>query len=322
MPSELPDPVLLRTFVSVAERGSFTAAASAGGYTQSAVSRQMASLEDVWGVELFARRARGVRLTPAGEHLLPHAKALLERFSDTIRALDAVRRLDVGHLRIGAFPTANLVLVSGALERFQSRHEGISLALREGTTERLLGLLGAGDLDIAVVSTHKNPDLTGIHLDHLVEDRIHVALSEEHRLASRDEIPMAELADEHWIVADTVEAVSALRATCATAGFIPNTPLRAGEWMVKLELVAGGLGVALIPGMMTPHIPAKIAVRSLAPDPPRRTVYAAVPPHAHRYPAVAAFLADLRSVAADLAKIPDLTPEAKRRGRLPKARRD
>ncbi len=67
MRAEALDPVLLRTFVAVADLGSFTAAAAAAwGYTQSAVSRQIAALEDICGVELFARGARGVRPTPAG----------------------------------------------------------------------------------------------------------------------------------------------------------------------------------------------------------------------------------------------------------------
>ncbi|HEX2317341.1 MAG TPA: LysR family transcriptional regulator, partial [Thermomonospora sp.] len=185
MRAELLDPVLLKTFVAVAERGSFTAAGAAEGYTQSAVSRQIAALEDAWEVELFARGARGVRLTPAGEHLLPHARALLDRYADTARALDGLRRLDAGTLRLGAFPTANAGLVAPALARFRGSHPGVAVRLREGVTERLLPLLDSGDLDLAVVSTHKAVSLEADELVHLRDDPLLVALPRGHRLARR-----------------------------------------------------------------------------------------------------------------------------------------
>lgn len=120
MRAEALDPVLLRTFVAVADLGSFTAAATAEGYTQSAVSRQIASLEDICGVELFVRGARGVRPTPAGEYLLPHARALLDRLADTARALDGLRRLDTGTLRLAGHVAGRVhlaALVQGDLSR-------------------------------------------------------------------------------------------------------------------------------------------------------------------------------------------------------------
>lgn len=297
MRAELLDPVLLKTFVAVAELGSFTAAASAGGYTQSAVSRQIAALEDACGVELFARGSRGVRLTPAGEYLIPHARALLERYADTARALDGLRRLDAGVLRLGAFPTANAALVPRALARFHAGHPGVALRLREGTTERLLPLLESGDLDVAVVSTHKAPALDADDLVHVLDDPLLIALPRGHRLARRRRIPMADLAGETWIVADTPQALAALHARCEAAGFVPDTSLRVTEWVAKLGFVAQGLGVTLVPSLATGMVRPDVVLRPLAPDPPRRAVYAAVGRHARRSPAVAAFLTDLRATA-------------------------
>ncbi|MBP2473634.1 DNA-binding transcriptional LysR family regulator [Crossiella equi] len=302
MRAELLDPIALRTFVSVVEHGSFTGAAAAGGYTQSAVSRQMAALEGLCGVELFARVPRGVRLTPAGEYLLPHARSLLDRLTDTARALDAMRTLDAGSLRIGSFATANAALLPGALARFRTAYPKIALTLREGTTERLLPMVEAGDLDLAVVSTHKRAslDIAGAELLPVLDDPLLVALGRGHRLAQRRRVPLAELAEESWIVADTPEALAALNSTCAPAGFTPHTPLRVAEWQAKLSLVAEGLGVAIVPGIAAGRVPEEVVLRPVTPEPPRRSVCLAVPRHARRSPAVLAFHAELRASAEGL----------------------
>lgn len=297
---ELFDPVMLQTFVAVVESGSFTGAAALGGYTQSAVSRQIAGLEKACRVELFVRGARGVRLTPAGEQLLPHARTVLERYADANRALRAVRELEAGLLRVGAFATANTALVPRVFHRLRSEYPKLSLTLRESTTERLLPMLDAGELDVAVVSTHKSPALPeSVELIRLLDDPLLVALPTGHRLAKRRTLPLAELADEQWIVADTPEAIAALRATCARAGFTPDTALRAAEWSGKLSLVAEGLGVTLVPGMAAATVRTGVVLRGIAPDPPRRTVYAAVPRHARRSTAAAAFVTEATAVAAE-----------------------
>ncbi|MCP2339806.1 LysR family transcriptional regulator [Actinomadura rupiterrae] len=303
MRAEALDPVLLRTFASVAELGSFTAAATALGYTQSAVSRQVRTLEEACGVELFARGARGVRPTPAGEYLLPHARALLERYADTARALDGLRQVDTGMLRLGAFSTANAVLVPRALGRFGARHPGVEIRLREGLTERLLPALDAGELDLALVSTHKLGKL-GTDLIALGGDPLLVALPKAHRLARRRTVPLDELAGENWIVADDAAAVAALHARCAPAGFVPRTPLRVAEWTSKLGLVAAGFGVTFVPALAVGGVRDDVALKPLsvadADAEPQRAVYAAVARHARRAPAVTAFLDDLRAVAAEL----------------------
>src|SRR3954470_16387418 len=94
----------LEVFVAVARRKSFTGAARALGYTQSAVSRQIAVLEKDLGAELFDRLSRGVELTTQGRSLLPHAEAVLDRLGTAQRDLAALRDLGGGRVRVGAFP--------------------------------------------------------------------------------------------------------------------------------------------------------------------------------------------------------------------------
>src|SRR5436309_10801309 len=93
----------LEVFREVAARGSLTAAAQALGYTQPAVSRQLAALENAAGGRLFDRLPRGVRLTEEGRCMLAHAEAILDRMRTAQHDLEALRNLDAGRLRAGAF---------------------------------------------------------------------------------------------------------------------------------------------------------------------------------------------------------------------------
>jgi DNA-binding transcriptional LysR family regulator len=299
--AQLLDPVMLNTFVSVADQGSFTAAARTLGYTQSAVSRQVAGLERACGVELFVRGGRGVRLTPAGEHLLPHARSLLDRLADARRALRDLRTLGGGRLRVGAITSATAALVPDALARFHAAHPGVALSLREGTTRNLLPLVERGDLDVAIVSTQVRRDLgsAAVELVHLADDPLLVALPAAHPAAAAGpRVSLQDLAGDRWIVADLPDAVAAVTAICAGAGFTPDTSLRVGEWTAKLGLVAYGFGVALVPAMAATRFGTGVAIRRVDPDPPARRVYAALTPPPVRAPATDALLDALRDALA------------------------
>src|SRR3954465_4388425 len=143
---------LLRVFVAVARLGSFTAAGPDLGYTQSAVSRQVAALEDEAGVALFDRLPRGVRLTEPGRRLVPHAQAVLDRLDTARRELAALQDLTTGRLRVGAFATADAVLVPQAIATFRRSYPDVEVTLQEGFTPDLLAMVGDGSVDMAVVS--------------------------------------------------------------------------------------------------------------------------------------------------------------------------
>src|SRR5271155_5041535 len=110
----------LRVLCEVASRGSFTAAAGSLGYTQSAVSRQVAGLEAAAGAPLFERAPRGVLLTDAGSTLLVHAVGVLEQLDSAKCELTGLRELTSGRLRVGAFPTAIAALLPRAVAAFRS----------------------------------------------------------------------------------------------------------------------------------------------------------------------------------------------------------
>ena len=294
----------LRTFLHVARRGSITAAADELGYTQSAVSRQVAALEVTVGAPLFDRRARGVDLTAHGQLLLPHAESLLERLDATRRALRELDRVADGQLRVGAFPTANALLIPRALAEFRREHPHVALSLVEGSTHHQLARLDAGDIDIAVVSTFPDQRLSDrrVTLSHLLDDRMLVALPRAHPLARRRGLRLAELAAESWIAGASDVEDRALDPNRLQPDFEPSLTFAVREWTAKLGLVAAGLGITLVPSLAAGAVRADIALVALHPDErAARKVYAATARGRARSPATRAFLTVLRAQARESA---------------------
>src|SRR4051794_39768967 len=178
----------LQVLRTVAHTGSFSAAADALSFTQPAISRQIATLETEAGAQLVERLARGIRLTPAGELLVEHADAILDRLAVAEAQLEAVATLAGGRLRIGAFPTANSTLVPLAIKAFSGVHPDVELRLEEDVSHELLDRLRGGELDLAVVSDHQ-PGAADAHeditLEPLMDDPLHVALPLGHPLADK-----------------------------------------------------------------------------------------------------------------------------------------
>jgi DNA-binding transcriptional LysR family regulator len=239
----------LKVLREVARLGSFSAAADALSFTQPAISRQIATLDSDAGAQLVERIARGIRLTPAGALLVEHADAILDRLAAAETQLEALAGLKGGRLRIGAFPTANAMLVPLAIKAFTERHPDVELRLEEAVTSELYSRLAAGDIDVAVVSDHFPGDerTDDIELEFLMEDPLHVALPREHRLADHPALTMADLRDETWIEGRNAVCAAPLHAAAYAAGFEPRIGFESAPWLGKQGLVAAGVGVTLIP---------------------------------------------------------------------------
>src|SRR6187455_3832914 len=130
----------MRVLREVAARGSFSAAADALAYTQSAISQQIAAVE---------RNARGVRLTDAGRALVEHADAILARLADAEAELEAIAGLRGGRLRLAAFPSAGASIMPEAIARFRERHPAVELTLEPAEPGPALSRLRGGEVDIA-----------------------------------------------------------------------------------------------------------------------------------------------------------------------------
>ncbi|WP_406013721.1 LysR family transcriptional regulator [Streptomyces sp. NBC_00984] len=269
----------LRLLVTVADTGSFTKAAVRLDYTQSAVSRRIASLEKRAGGPLFERLARGVRLTPAGQALHRHAVEVLARLASAEHEMAVIHAGRGGRLRVGAFATANISLVPAALRAFVRSRPEVEVVAAEGRTGELMRRLAEGALDLAVVSDYPSglPSVDAVTTEVLLADELFVVLSRDHRLAGAGTIELRELRDETWLQDVSADRPMMLAEVCDRAGFKPKRITRIAEWTGKFGYAAAGLGVALVPSLATWAVPAELAVCRLGDLAPRRTVHVALP---------------------------------------------
>ncbi|MFW3459897.1 LysR family transcriptional regulator [Streptomyces microflavus] len=289
----------LRLLVTVAGAGSFTKAAVSLNYTQSAVSRRIASLEQEAGGPLFERLPRGVRLNPAGRALYRHAVDVLDRLSRAEQELAVLHRGHGGLLHVGAFSTANISLVPAALRAFRQARPDVEVIAVEGRSGTLTARLGDGALDLAVVSDYPSglPSAEGVTTTPLCEDELLVALPREHRLAGADVIDLLELRDEAWLQDAYGDRPTMLADACARAGFAPRKIVRIAEWAGKFGYVAAGLGVALVPSLAAWAVPDGLVLVRLTDPALRRTLHIALP--TTPLPAALTLRGLLRTAAAD-----------------------
>jgi DNA-binding transcriptional LysR family regulator len=275
----------LRVVREVARRGSLTTAAERLGYTQSAVSRQVALMERAAGESLFERHPRGVWLTDAGQIVVRHADAVLAELEATHQDLEDLAVRPRGRVRVGAFSTALGALVPRAIAAFSSRAPRPEVVLHEGTSPSLIARVADGRLDLAVVTP--SPELSaGLDVATLIEDPLLVAVSRDHPLAGRTSVPADALREERWIAAST-RARSTLLGAWTGSAWQPEIAYLARDWTAKLGLAAAGLGITVVPGLAVPTLPLSLAViRIDHPEATRRTAMVApsdAPPDAHRH---------------------------------------
>jgi DNA-binding transcriptional LysR family regulator len=260
----------LRTVREVARCGSFSAAAQALGYTQSAVSRQVALAERSVGRPLFERHARGAELTPAGAIVLRHAAAALAELQAARLAVADLASRRPPRVRLGAFSTAMAALVPSAVAALAMREPQLAVTLHEGTSERLMQRVGSGRLELAVV-TASSPAPQGIVLDALLDDRLLVALPREHRLAGQSAIDPDALRDERWIAGSTDPGTPLLGAW-TTGRWRPQIAYEVRDWTAKLGLVAAGCGITVVPALSAATLPASVVVAAIDHPAAMRTV--------------------------------------------------
>src|ERR671915_652154 len=191
----------MKVLREVAAHGSFSAAAEALNFTQSAVSQHVAALERETGTQLVERLPRGVRLTEAGSVLVGHADAIIARLESAEDDLANIAGLRGGRLRLVCFQSAGATVVPRAVARFHEQHPDVELSMREAEPDEAGAMLKAGDVDLALVYDH--PALTlmpDLELTHLMDDFYDALLPASHPLAERRRLALKDLADDAWIV--------------------------------------------------------------------------------------------------------------------------
>lgn len=291
----------------LAERGTVTAAATALQYTPSAVSHQLRTLARDLGVTLLEPDGRGLRLTTAGQVLLERVDGLFAHWEEINADLARSATGHAGTVGLCGFSTAAAALLPYAAARVRAAHPLAVVRIIEADPVECFDLLLTGGADVAVVvSIPSLPPMHDPRFDQapLLEDPLDLLVSDDHPLAARPSVSLADAAAEPWILDRPGRPYRQLvQAACATAGFSPAIAHEAAEWETGAALVDAGLGVALVPRLA--HLPSgyRITRVPLHGDPsPVRQVLSGIRGGSGRQPVVATALealAEATTLTAD-----------------------
>ncbi|HQI67016.1 MAG TPA: LysR family transcriptional regulator [Rhodoglobus sp.] len=304
----------IRIVRAIAEHGTISAAARALGYSQPAISQHLRRSEARLGTPLVIRSGRGVRLSEAGQVVARHAVAITSALDAASGDLAELVGLAAGTVRVAAFPTASSTLVPRLLASMRQRHPGITVGYVEAEPPEAIAMLRDGAVDLAITfaypgdrsDPHRPADVS-LESVPLFTEPVVLALPDRHALADRQQVALADLADERWIAGCPL-CRGHLLAACEAVGVTPNIELETDNAIAVLTLVAAGLGVALLPqlALATAPVPPGATVRSTTPS-SDRSIQLVVQNGSRRVPSIAATIELLEQVdGADwgLARVP------------------
>lgn len=260
-------PAGLRVLREIAQAGSFSAAAHSLGYTQSAVSRQVAALEAVAGRRLFERSRQGVTLTPAGTRLLASAARVLDELDAALREL-AGEQPATRPVRLGAFATAMAGLLPQALASLPPR---LGVTVREATTPALTRAVRAGTLDLAIIASSppfRPPDAESppLELAILGERELVLGVPAGHPFAHAGAVEVAQLDGQVW-VASRSDVGEALLGVWPGLAARPEVRYVVRDWLAKLQIVAAGLAITTITPITIGLLPPGVKVVAVRGEP-------------------------------------------------------
>ncbi len=242
----------LRYFITVAEELNFTRAAERLHIAQPPLSQQIGDLEAELGVKLFERSKRPLRLTSAGLEFLKEARLILSHVEQATRLAQRVSRGEVGRLIVGFNSSATQCVLPEILTQFRDRFPNVELVLREMDSYNQIQSLVDNQIDCGFLHS-QNFDRDNLNYTSVLKEPVIVALPITHPLVKEHLVPLNKLAGESFIlpVHHTGQGFySQVINLCQQAGFTPKIVQEAVWLQTVLGLVAGGVGVAIVPASM------------------------------------------------------------------------
>lgn len=294
----------LKYFVAVAEELHFSRAAERVGIAQPPFSQQIKALEGEVGAPLLLRTKRSVKLTAAGQVFLVEARKALVQADQALQAARRAARGEVGQLIVGFVSSAVYGKFANVFGLMRQRYPDVSLVLQDLTSEQQAEAMRAQRLDVGLV---RPPLMTpeSLAVRSIAREALMVVLPEKHPLAKQQRIALPDLAREAFVLVPRhlgpgfFDQVISL---CALAGFVPKVVQEARTTQTIVSLIAGGLGVSIVPASLQSLRRKGVVYRMF--KPPAPTIELAVMWRPHEVsPVVNAFLeiiwktAGLESVA-------------------------
>lgn len=247
--------------MAIAEEQSFTRAAQRCFVVQSALSRQIKSLESELGVRLFARTSRKVEVTPAGEAFVKQARLCLQAAERAKASAAAAHGQIRGSLTIGVIPTVTAVDIAAVLGAFRRSYPEVGVQVRTGGSDEFLRRIAAGQLDVGVLGLAEGVTPRGVQTRELSQERLVAVLSEGHRLAGRRRLRLKDLADEPFV--DFPEGSSGREQSDLAferARLRREVSLEVNTADLLTGLVRQGLGVALVAPSVAREAPGCVCI--------------------------------------------------------------
>jgi DNA-binding transcriptional LysR family regulator len=291
----------LAALAAIAEHGSFGRAATALGYTQSAVSQQIATLERLVGPRLVERPGgpRPVELTEAGRLLLGHAEAIVARLQAARADMEALQSGEAGTLRVGAFQSAGARILPELLRRFTAAWPRVQIRLEEAEDESLLHQIEHGGLDLAFVMLPVPG--AAIETVELVRDPYVLVTQADSPLARASSPPtFREIGAMPLVGYRTCMGGHQVEERLRTAGVEPRMAFRSDDNATLQAMVAAGMGIALVPRLTVNEADSRVAVIELGERVPPRLIGLAWHRDRYRSPAALAFVEAALELCAEL----------------------
>jgi DNA-binding transcriptional LysR family regulator len=239
---------VLRWFQQVADGVTVTEVADLAMVSQPAVSRALARLEDEIGTPLLQRSGRVLRLTQAGASFKRHADSLINALDDGLAAVGEVLDPETGTVTLSFQLSLGTWLVPHLVRRFLVEHPRVQFRLRRAEDAWGDSLVARGLVDMELTSRRPETDL--VTWQPLFTETLYLAVPPGHRLAQLDEVPLADAADERFVVMRPPWQLREISdRLCGAAGFVPTTVFESDDLSTVRGFVAAGLGVAILPAM-------------------------------------------------------------------------
>lgn len=248
-------------FSLIIETGSFTKAAETLGYTQSAVSQMVHSLEEELSTTLFIRSRKGVALTPDGAVLLPYIKKVHHSQRELIEKQKELHGLHHGIIRIGTFSSISSNWLPGLMKDFKEKYPDVHFELQQGEYTSIAQWIQEGSVDFGFVNAATTSSLTTIPLK---QDEMLAVLPAKHPLANRPKVSLRELANEPFILLDEGQRSSPLEIFNQHQ-LHPNIQYRVYDDYTIMAMIEQELGISILPELVLRKIQYNIIAKKISP---------------------------------------------------------
>lgn len=250
-----------KIFLRIVENGNFTKTAAEFGYTQSAVSQMVRSLEEELKITLFTRTKHGIYLTSDGNAIVPHIKKLVNDYEGMLSQTFAIKRLEGSTIRIGAFASVSANFLPGIIKKFKEIYPAVHFKLLQSDYETIQTWIKNGAVDFGFLTIDLVRKLKYIHI---LDDEMVMIMPKGHRCAEKEHISMKDFADDPFIFLDQGKKSEPLEYF-KKSGVEPNLQYQVYDDYTIMNMVEQGLGISILPKLVLLRHHQDIVVRSLTP---------------------------------------------------------